>query len=398
MQTLKLKIPSKLKPLFKEKKRFYFIEGGRGGAKSWSVADFVLLQAMVEKKRVLCTREVQKSISESVHHLLNKKINEFKLPFAVLKNEITCSANGSNFIFHGLRDDTSKGIKSLEDVDIAWVEEAQYVSKSSLDILIPTIRKPGSILIFTYNRKELSDPVHDLMESIPDDEKIHVNINYDDNPFCSEELKKEALRSRLKAEKTGDWGEYEYVWMGKPLARKGKIFQNYRLEDFSDILQTFDQFKHGLDWGFADDPLAYSKLYYNRKKEQLYVCAELYLFGHSDNKSHPLIKAHAGNDTIVADSSEPKSINGMRALGLNIIGAKKGPGSVETGIKFLQSLEIIVHPSCANFLKELENYRYKQDKAGNILPEPIDAFNHLIDSARYAMESDMGGGSYSGMA
>jgi phage terminase large subunit len=203
-----------------------------------------------------------------------------------------------------------------------------------------------------------------------------------------ETLLSEVKRCIDKAKRTGDWSDYNHIWLGKPLTRKSKIFNNYRVEDFSEIESTFDNYREGIDWGFATDPMAWSKLHFDRKHMRLYVCDELYLYGHSNSQAFEKIQPKTSKCRIVADSSEPKSISEGKNYGLYIVGAKKGPGSVEHGIKFLQSLEIIIHPRCTNTKIEFDKYRYKEDKLGNVLPEAVDKWNHILDSLRYSLEDD----------
>jgi phage terminase large subunit len=174
----------------------------------------------------------------------------------------------------------------------------------------------------------------------------------------------------------GNWGTLGAV-----------IFKNWRVEDFSDIEKTFDSYRHGVDWGFAEDPFAYIKPHYDKTRKRLYICDEIEAIGLLNSESAPMVKEKAGRDKVICDSAEPKSVSEYKSLGVNAKAAKKGPGSIEYGIKFLQGLEIIIHPRCKAFRAEIN--KYKEDKNGNVLPVPVDKDNHLIDALRYAMEDDM---------
>src|SRR3990167_7646287 len=176
-----MRIAENLSPLFEKDNRYYLIEGGRGGGKSHTVARYLLHEALNKKYRVLCTREVQKSINDSVYRLLTDIIELYKLPYLVTLTTIT-GATGSEFIFSGLQSYNTDNIKSLEGVDYCWIEEAQNISKRSLDILIPTIRKENSKLIFTMNRTQELDPVYELLSSKKRADVEHIKINYYDNP------------------------------------------------------------------------------------------------------------------------------------------------------------------------------------------------------------------------
>ena len=214
--TCDIKIPKKLKPIFSDDYRFKLLYGGRCGAKSHSTARYLLIKGMQSTRKILCAREIQKSIRESVHSLLKEVIKEYSLPYTVKLNSITCNLNNTEFLFHGLRDDTSKNIKSFEGVDDCWVEEAQYVSKKSLVILLPTIRKSGSSIIFTYNRFDEYDPVHTMFlddNGKPKrDDVLAIEINYYDNPFCPDEMIKDAEEC-----KKDSYSDYLHIWEGKPL-------------------------------------------------------------------------------------------------------------------------------------------------------------------------------------
>lgn len=211
MSETRVKFPKKLKPLFNERKRFNILEGGRGGAKSWTVAEFLLIEGLVQPKRILCVREIQKSIRDSVHKLLSDKIRQQNYPYEVTERSIKAK-NGTEFFFAGLQDHTVDSIKSFEGVDIVWNEESQTTSKRSLDILIPTIRKEGSYFIFTMNRYEELDPVYDRFCNPIQDNVLHIKINYYDNPFCPQVLIDEAETCKREA-----YEDYLHIWEGEPL-------------------------------------------------------------------------------------------------------------------------------------------------------------------------------------
>lgn len=385
---MEVKFPKVFEPFIKSPKRYNLLKGGRGSGKSWTVADWFLILGMTKKMRFLCTREIQKSIKESVHQLLSDKIQQRKLPYRVTQNQIICTLTGTEFYFHGLQDTTAQNLKSMEGIDACWVEEGQTATKKSLDLLIPTIRKEGSFFVFTYNPEEEDDPISQMFDE-NDPDVLIIEANYPDNPYCPEVLIQEAERSKLKAERTGDWSDYNHIWLGHPISRVAKIFNNYTIEEFD--WTSFDNIREGMDWGFADDPFAWVKSHYDRKHKKLYIFDELYLYGHSNEKAFDQVKLRTSGVWITADSSEPKSVQEARNYGLNVVGAKKGQGSVEHGIKFLQSLDIIIHPRCVNVINEFKKYSYKEDKNGNVLPQPIDKYNHSIDSLRYSLEGDSAG-------
>lgn len=213
--------PAKLRPLF-EPHRYKTLHGGRGGAKSWGVARALLIQAAARPMRVLCTREVQKSIRDSVHRLLGDQIEALGLgaSYEVLDNEIR-GRNGSLFLFAGLATQTVESIKSYEGVDVVWVEEGQRVRKRSWDVLIPTIRKPGSEIWTTLNPDLDTDDTYVRLIERPAPDSVVVKIGWQDNPWFPAVLEQE----RLHAKATMTPEDYENIWEGAPrAAAEGAIY------------------------------------------------------------------------------------------------------------------------------------------------------------------------------
>jgi hypothetical protein len=207
---MNIEVPIKLLPLYSTQKRFIDIYGGRGGAKSHGVADFLLCQSRAKKARILCCREIQRSIKDSVWQLLTEKIDAYKWDseFYVTEQGIICKRTGSDFIFKGLRGN-AQDIKSTEGVQYAWVEEAQSVSRKSLEILVPTIRNPNSQIIFTYNPTLEEDPVHQDYTLADREDTLKININWRDNPWFPQ-----VLRNDLEYDKKTNYNKYLHVWEG----------------------------------------------------------------------------------------------------------------------------------------------------------------------------------------
>lgn len=207
----KVRIPEAFKELFKPA-RFKAYHGGRGGAKSHSFASALSLMGAQRDMRILCGREIQKSIKESVYQLVVDKINENGLSdcYNVLNHEIRGTRTNTTFIFAGLSQLTESQIKSLEGIDVAWIEEAQTIASSSLEILRPTIRKPGSELWFSWNPRHPSDPIDRLFRGleVPEDAIVR-EVNYDSNPFFTEELEAERLFDRK-----ANPARYGHIWLG----------------------------------------------------------------------------------------------------------------------------------------------------------------------------------------
>lgn len=217
-----IEFPKKLKPLF-EPKRYKVMHGGRGGAKSWGVARALIITAAQQPLRILCAREIQKSMKDSVHRLIKDQIEAMGYShfFEVLDTEIR-GKNGSLFLFAGLQSHTVDSIKSFEGVDRVWCEEAHAISKKSWDTLIPTIRKPGSEIWMTLNPDMDTDETYQRFIAAPSDDTWVQQINWRDNPWFPKVLDDE----RLKCQRA-DPASYDHIWEGKPLrVAEGAIYRH----------------------------------------------------------------------------------------------------------------------------------------------------------------------------
>lgn len=216
-----IEFPDKLAFLF-EPHRYKVAYGGRGSGKSWSFARALLLHGAQEPLRILCTREIQKSIADSVHKLLADQIAALGLgSFYNVQQTYIRGRNGTEFSFAGLQQHTIDSIKSYEGVDIVWVEEAHAVVKKSWDVLLPTIRKPGSEIWAGYNPQLESDETHQRFVINPPPDCVSVLMNYSDNPWFPEVLEQE----RLHAKATMKPESYDHIWEGKCMpAVEGAIY------------------------------------------------------------------------------------------------------------------------------------------------------------------------------
>jgi phage terminase large subunit len=207
---MQILLPRKLEPL-RHPKRYKIIRGGRGSSKSWSVARQLLIDGAEKPLRILCAREIQNTIAESVHRLLSDQIQAMGLEsFYTVQDKLIRGRNGTEFVFQGIRGLDVVKIKSFEGVDRVWVEEAQVVTKKSWDILEPTIRKPGSEIWVTFNPELDTDETWQrFVENAPSDAVV-IEMNWRDNPWFPPEL--ETLR---KSWKERDPEGYETVWEGK---------------------------------------------------------------------------------------------------------------------------------------------------------------------------------------
>lgn len=377
-------LPDWSQPLFDESLRYIAIKGGRGSGKSRSVATALILRAASKQLRILCGREIQKSIKDSVKRLLDDEIERTNLSsfFTSTDTEIR-GKNGSLFLFSGLRTNP-ESVKSMEGIDICWVEEAQTVSQGSLDILIPTIRNPNSQIIFTWNPNQETDPVDKMFngKTLPPKSKL-ITVNYYDNPWFPDVLKQE-----MEYDKGRDIDKYLHVWEGQYVSNsETRVFKNWTTEDFDTPNNAI--FRFGADWGFAVDPTVLVRCYIEGRK--LYIDHEAYMVGCEITSTPDLFLTVPESERypIVADSARPETISYMRKNGFpKIMPAVKGAKSLEEGIEWLKSYDIIVHPRCKHTIDELTHYSYKIDPlTGKVLPVLEDKNNHVIDALRYACEN-----------
>lgn len=367
-----------------EPSRYKVMRGGRGSAKSRTAATALLLQACESPHRVLCAREIQKSIKDSVKRLLDDEIERLGLSsfYESTENEIR-GKNGSLFIFAGLRGN-SASVKSMEGITRCWVEEAQTISQSSLNDLVPTIRAEGSEIWFTYNPKFETDPV-DVMfkaDELPPS-TILLHVNWQDNPWFPD-----VLRAEMEYDKRRDMDKYLHIWEGQyQTSSESRVFKNWTIEEF-DVNPEWVM-RQGADWGFSVDPSVLVQCSIVGRK--LYVPYEAYMVGCEIDALPNLFLTVPGAEkwVITADSARPETISYMQKHGFpKVMAAVKGARSLEEGVQFLQSFDIVVHPRCKHLIDELTLYSYKRDKLTDlVLPMLEDKDNHVIDALRYACEA-----------
>ena len=381
-------------PIFEpllEKKRYKGAKGGRGSGKSHFFAECIIETMLINPDaRIVCIREIQRSLKFSSKALIESKINSLGVSeyFDVTLTEIRAKRGNGLIIFQGMQDHTADSIKSLEGFDVAWVEEAQNLSKRSLELLRPTIRKENSELWFSWNPENETDAVDSFFKQMQENgatDFILVTANFSDNPFLPTELFNEQEYDRRYNPST-----YEHIWLGgyntksDALIFKGK----FRIESFS--TDGLGNPYHGLDFGFANDPTAAIRCYIHDRK--LYISHEAGAVGLELDYTAEFLKDRIENIhkyVIRADNARPESISYLKRHGLNMITPTiKGKGSIEDGIEFIRSFEaIIIHERCVETAREFRLYSYKTDPhSGDILPQILDENNHYIDALRYALE------------
>lgn len=378
--------------------RYKVYYGGRGGTKSWGFAEALIRKSSVRPLRILCTREYQNSISDSVHRLLTDTIDRLGMGvwFKTTKTSIV-SKSGSEFIFKGLHNNV-KEIKSTEGVDICWVEEAQDVSDESWETIGPTIRDKGSEIWISFNMPdEQAATYRRFIKHKPRDSVVHC-VNFDQNPYFTEELELERqgyldliANADNDAERKEAQLNYDYVWLGKPrkfgaaVIFAGKVV----VQDFSeDLWKSAERLLFGADFGFANDPSTLVRCFII--ENDLYVEYEAYGVGVELDEMPRFYESVPGAREwpMRGDNSRPETISYIKKQGFNMTAADKWPGSVEDGITHLKGFrKIIVHPRCKHMINESKMYSYKVDRNNKeVLPIVVDAHNHMWDALRYALD------------
>lgn len=382
---LQIKTAAAFEPLLSDA-RYKAAHGGRGSGKSHLFAEMGVEACVLRPgTNMVCIREIQRTLKHSSKKLIETKIRALGVAdqFDIQEKQIV-TPGGGLIIFEGMQNHNADSIKSLEGFDIAWVEEAQTLSQTSLDMLRPTLRKPGSELWFSWNPRHANDPVDNFFrggEKPP--RSIIVEANWWDNPWFDEtELVEERDYDRRR-----DPDKYAHVWMGQYLKNsEARVFKNWKEDEFETPADA--RFYLGADWGFSVDPTVLVRCWI--KDRNLFVDFEAWQVGCEIDRTPALFDKVPGARKwpIKADSSNPQSISYMRRHGFeNISPSVKGPGSVEEGVEFLKGYDIIVHPRCTHVIDELTMYSYEVDKqTGEVLPKLADKKNHTIDALRYAVE------------
>jgi phage terminase large subunit len=369
------------------------VHGGRGSGKSCTIAKALLLISFFRKKSlIVCGREYQRTIKDSVHSLFKQTIDAFKLNeyFDISYDEIRNLYSSSRFIFKGLKLNIDN-IKSTPGITHFWIEEASTLTASSWRIIKPTVRENNSEIWATFNAHKKTDILYESFlnhaNTIDPDIAYVTKVNFYDNPYFPEVLELERQEDKKR-----DLGLYKHIWDGECLEHsESQVFKNkWIVQNFeiSDIAYKYV----GLDFGFSQDPTAAVMCYI--VDNILYIAYEAVGIGIEIDKivdfmdyKLPRLK----ECVIYADSSRPEGISLIQRQGYQIYAAPKGKGSIEDGIEYIKSFEkIIIHPSCKHTANEFNLYSYKvEERSGDITTEIIDKNNHCIDAIRYGLSRCM---------
>ena len=374
---------------------FYWLPGGRGSTKSSFVGIEVPLLLMQHPQcHAVVLRKVGNTIKNSVYPQIQWGIEQLgvadRFKYITSPHEITYKATGQKILFFGV-DDPMK-VKSIKlpfgYVGIVWYEELdQFSGMEEIRNLNQSLLRGGEKywVFASYNPpKSRNNWVNEEVLSEYPDRMVH-KTTYLDVPraWLGEQFLLEAEKLKAKNETA-----YNHEYLGEVTGTGGAVFEN--IEDMvmtDEMISQFDRRYYGLDFGFAVDPLAFVAMYYDAKHEDLYIFDEVYQQKLTNTRAAQMIFRKIGTQHIMADSAEPKSIAEMKAAGLFISGAKKGPDSVDYGVKWLQGRRRIYIDKrrAPNTYREFVSYEYERNRAGQYISAYPDANNHAIDAVRYGL-------------
>ena len=378
----------------------WWLKGGRGSTKSSFISMVIILGIMRHPDtHAVVLRKVAANLKDSVYEQLLWAIDVlgvshlWKAKLSPL--ELIYIPTGQRIIFRGA--DKPRKIKSIKVkkgyIRWIWYEEVdEFNGPDEIRIINQSLMRGGQKfdVFYSFNPpRSVSSWVNTVVLEKRPDTYVH-HSTYLDVPreWLGEQFLIEA--EHLKAVNEA---AYEHEYLGVPNGTGGEVFTNVKARVITDEeISRFDRIYRGLDFGFASDPLHYTECYYDKTRRRLFIFFEIHKVGLKNRHAVEQIKRqNKNNRQVIADSAEPRTISEFRELGLNVVGAKKGPDSVEHGIKYLQDLEeIIIDPvRCPNTLREFTQYELEKDANGNWKAGYPDRNNHSIDAVRYALEDEI---------
>ena len=389
MSSNTININDKFKPLRSSDTRYFVITGGRGSSKSFSVAVNLLLLSYEKGHTILFTRYTMVSAEISIIPEFLEKIEMLGLDadFDITRSSITNIKTGSKIIFKGIKAGSSTQTANLKSISgvTCWVmdEAEELVDEDIFNKIDESVRMKGLqnrvILILNPTTKEHWIYQRFFIENgvkggsnttVGDTAYIHTTyLDNADNLAPSFVANAERLKIRRP-------DEYKNRFLGGWLDKAdGVIFENWRIGEFVET----NTMGYGQDYGFKADASTLSKVSIDNDNKIIYIKELFYTHGMSTADLYRANHLHCGSSLIIADSAEQRLISELSSLGLNIEGAKKGPGSINFGIKLMQGYDLVIHPDSTNLINELKNYAWAK---GNV-EKPSDNFNHIIDGVRY---------------
>ena len=381
----------------------YWLKGGRGSAKSSFISVEIVLGMMRDAGKGLHTNAVVLrrdgvTLRESVFEQIGWAVNALGVSQlwrdSVSPMSYTYLPTGQKILFRGVDDPTkAKSIKFSKGwAKYLWYEECvEFEGEEKLRNINQSVLRGGAdfFVFYSFNPpKSARNWVNQYVAIERDDTLVHHSTYLTVPPqWLGEQFLVEA--QHLKEVKPE---AYRHEYLGEVTGTGGEVFANVTLRAITDEeVSRFDKLRRGIDWGYAADPFAYNVCHYDKTRRQLYIFREIHKVKLSNRAAADLIKPEAGGARITCDSAEPKSIDEVKGYGLRVVGAKKGPDSVEYGVKWLQDLEeIIIDPArCPETAREFSGYELERDREGNFKAGYPDKDNHHIDAVRYACEGDM---------
>lgn len=378
----------------------YWLKGGRGSTKSSFIGIEIILGIMSDpSSNAVVLRKVKDTLKDSVYEQLSWAIEMLGVDKYWHKSisplGLTYKPTGQKIIYRGA--DNPKKIKSIKFsrgyCKYVWYEEVdEFSGIEEIRMINQSLMRGGKkfTVFYSFNPpKSVSNWVNSEVTLTREDRLVH-HSTYQTVPrqWLGEQFFIEA--EHLKEVKPSS---YQHEYLGEVTGTGGEVFQNVKIRPISDKeIESYWNIQRGMDFGFAIDPFSYNVMHYDRKKKRLYIFNEIYQVGLSNTAAIKMIKQdNKNNELIIGDSSEPKSLHEFRQHGLHVRGAKKGPDSVEYGIKFLQDLEEIVidDQRCPNTAREFLNYELDKDTQGNFKAKFPDKDNHAIDAVRYALNDEI---------
>lgn len=389
---------------FDKKQATQIFFGGSSSGKSFFICQKIVLDCLggeingVKREGVnwMCCRNVARTLRNSVYNQVVKTISEMGLNdfFRINKSDmvITCLKNGCQILFTGL-DDVEK-VKSITPakgvLERIFIEEATEIKEDAYMQLTKRLRglsPSDKYIVMAFNPilkshwiyKKFFGKWEDNKNSYEDEDVCILKTTYKDNDMLTDEDK-----YRLENEKNpyyynvyslGNWGVLGHI-----------IFTNWKVENLTKMIPSFDNIYCGMDFGYSSDPNALIKIHIDNKQKKIYVFDEWYQVGMTDDELVRVSKKIFENNIVICDSADPKTIDYLAMNNINAVPAAKGADSINRGIRWLQGYEIIIHKDCQNFKNEIEQYHWLEDKYGNAMAKACDENNHLLDALRYATE------------
>lgn len=376
--------------------RYAACKGSRASKKSKTTALRIIYNMMkYDKSNTLVVRKTYRTLKDSCFTDLKWATRRLEVEhlweFKYSPLEATYLPTGQKILFRGL-DDPLKITSITVDYGFlcwVWLEEAyEITSEKDFDTLDESIR--GELPPYLWKQWMITfNPWNEhhwlkkrFFDAKDDPDILAITTNYKCNEWLDEadlrlfDNMKEKNPRRYQVAGLGNWGIVD-----------GLVYENWKEEEFTlDQVINCDSV-NGIDFGYTNDPAAVFIGFIDTENKKLYVWDEIYKKGLSNKKLYEEIEnAHYQKKSFTADCAEPKSIDELRGYGLRVEKSQKGKDSITHGIQYIQDFEIIIHPRCVNFITEIGNYTWDEDRLGNKINRPIDDFNHLMDSMRYAVE------------